>query len=95
MAEDLKKSRDEIEKYSKILEKKVEERTRELALEKDKIEAILKSIADGLFTIDRQWRITSFNKAAEELTGYKAEEVIGKKCMGIFKADECEGNCPI
>jgi len=40
MAEDLKKSRDEIEKYSKTLEKKVEERTKELALEKDKIEAI-------------------------------------------------------
>ena len=95
MAEDLKNSRDEIEKYSKTLEKKVEERTKELALEKDKIEAILKSIADGLFTIDRQWRITSFNEAAEELTGYKAEEAIGKKCMEIFKADECERNCPI
>ena len=30
---------------------------------------ILESIADGVFTTDLQWRVTSFNRAAEEITG--------------------------
>ena len=32
-------------------------------------DAILESISDGVFTVDLQWRITSFNRAAEEITG--------------------------
>ena len=35
---------------------------------------ILESIADGAFTIDTQWRVTSFNRAAEEITGIPREE---------------------
>jgi alanyl-tRNA synthetase len=33
-------------------------------------EAILESISDGVFTVDLDWRITSFNRAAEQITGY-------------------------
>ena len=29
---------------------------------------ILDSIADGVFTVDEDWRITSFNRAAEHIT---------------------------
>jgi len=32
-------------------------------------DAILESISDGVFTVDHAWRITSFNRAAEEITG--------------------------
>ena len=32
---------------------------------------ILDSIAEGVFTIDLDWRITSFNRAAEKITGIK------------------------
>jgi len=32
-------------------------------------DAILESISDGVFTVDLEWRITSFNRAAEEITG--------------------------
>lgn len=32
-------------------------------------EAILESISDGVFTVDSDWRITTFNRAAEEITG--------------------------
>ena len=41
---------------------------------------ILASIADGVFTIDHKRIITSFNRAAESITGWKQEEVIGKPC---------------
>ena len=32
---------------------------------------ILDSIADGVFTVNLEWKITSFNRAAEEITGIK------------------------
>lgn len=32
-------------------------------------EVILDSITEGVFTVDSNWRITSFNRAAEEITG--------------------------
>ena len=35
----------------------------------DEVSAILDSIADGVFTVDKDWRITSFNKAAQAITG--------------------------
>jgi len=56
---------------------------------------ILESISDGVFTVDREWRVTSFNRAAEEITGVRREEAIGRPCWEVFKASMCEGNCPL
>lgn len=56
---------------------------------------ILDSITDGVFTVDHDWRITSFNRAAEEITGVSREEAIGQLCKDVLKADLCEGNCPL
>jgi len=44
---------------------------------------ILDSIADGVFTVDQQGRITSFNKAAERITGFSKEEAVGQYCHEI------------
>lgn len=55
----------------------------------------LNSIAEGVFTVDKNWQITSFNAAAEKITGYKEEEVLGKCCKIIFKANICRSNCAI
>jgi PAS domain S-box-containing protein len=54
---------------------------------------ILDSIADGVFTVDGNWRITSFNRAAETITGVPREEAIGQRCRDVLKADICEKNC--
>ena len=54
---------------------------------------ILDSIADGVFTVDGQWRITSFNRAAEEITGVPRDEAIGQLCKDVLKADICEKSC--
>jgi len=56
---------------------------------------ILDSIADGVFTVNRQWQITSFNRAAEEITGVSASEAIGKPCSDIFQASICGETCAI
>ena len=49
----------------------------------------------GVVTIDKNARITSFNCAAEEITGFTKEEVINKKCCDILKSELCEEICPL
>jgi PAS domain S-box-containing protein len=56
-------------------------------------DAILNSIADGVFTVDRDWRITYFNRAAEEITGIKKADALGRYCFEVFKASICEDGC--
>jgi PAS domain S-box-containing protein len=56
---------------------------------------ILESISDGVFTIDAKKRITSFNRAAQEITGFRQEETIGQYCFDIFRADICEKRCAL
>src|SRR3989338_8441737 len=50
---------------------------------------VLDSIADGVFTVDKHFRITSFNKAAEQITGWTAQEVVGASCNKIFQSNIC------
>ncbi|WP_309474855.1 PAS domain-containing protein, partial [Dissulfurirhabdus thermomarina] len=52
-------------------------------------------MADGVFTVDRDWRITSFNRAAEEITGWKREEAVGRPCREIFHSSICGEACAI
>ena len=56
---------------------------------------ILDSIADGVFTVDRNWRITSFNMAAEVITGWEREDAIGSFCSDVFHSSICGKNCAI
>jgi PAS domain S-box-containing protein len=58
-------------------------------------QTVLRCVADGVFTVDCNWRITSFNKAAERITGVPAERAVGKRCSEIFHADICETGCAI
>jgi PAS domain S-box-containing protein len=58
-------------------------------------DAILESISDGVFTVDRQWRITSFNRAAEEITGVSRREAIGRRCADVFRSSMCGSACAL
>ncbi len=62
---------------------------------KEEFSAIVNSIADGVFTIDQSWRITSFNRAAQEITGFSEKEVIGKFCKDVFRTNKCSEGCPL
>ena len=57
--------------------------------------AVLRCVADGVFTVDCDWRISSFNRAAERITGVPAERAIGKRCSEILHSSLCEVDCPI
>jgi PAS domain S-box-containing protein len=56
---------------------------------------ILDSIADGVFTVDGDWNITSFNRAAERITGIPRQEAIGQKCFDAFQANICQSCCAL
>ena len=56
---------------------------------------IIESMADGVFTLDTQGRITSWNPAMERISGYPAAEALGKTCR-ILNCSRCFGrDCPV
>ena len=56
-------------------------------------EIILDSVTEGVFTVDSEWNITSFNRAAQKITGFSKEEALKSKCHEVFKTNRCESNC--
>jgi PAS domain S-box-containing protein len=56
---------------------------------------ILDSISEGVFSVDEHWRITSFNRAAEELLGIRRSEALGRPCREVFQTDLCADACPL
>lgn len=54
---------------------------------------ILNSIDCGVFTTDLQYRITTFNRAASNITGFSQEEAIGSFCYEIFRTNICQTDC--
>jgi PAS domain S-box-containing protein len=56
---------------------------------------IFNSISDGVFTVDQDCVITSFNPAAEKITGFKAREAIGKHCFDVFRTEVCHKSCAL
>jgi len=76
--------------------KSIRERRKEpAALRTDPTQAILESISDGVFTVDMDWRITSFNRAAEDITGVSRKEALGRTCSEVFRSSMCETECAL
>lgn len=63
--------------------------------EYDFLKIILDSIADGVFTIDPDFKITSMNKSAEKILGIKRSEAIGKPCYTVFRTSICPHKCAL
>ncbi|WP_031480898.1 sigma-54 interaction domain-containing protein [Maridesulfovibrio frigidus] len=57
--------------------------------------AVLDSLADGVFTVDKDWNITFFNEAASRITGIPGEDAVGSKCWEVFHSSLCDGNCAL
>ena len=63
---------------------------------------LLDSLSDGVYFVDLKGRVTYWNKTAERLTGYAAQEIVGKACADNFlkHVDEvgvelCTSHCPL
>jgi PAS domain S-box-containing protein len=58
------------------------------------MEGLLKNMEGGIFAVDLNKKIIFFTKAAEWITSYCLDEVLGKRCCDIFKSDTCNEDCP-
>ncbi len=61
----------------------------------DTFKVILESISDGVFTIDYNWKITSFNHAAQKITGISKKDAIGRHCWEVLHSNMCEQECTL
>lgn len=69
---------------------------REALLDRDLLAAVIRSMGDGMITMDWEMKITSMNQAAEEITGWKAAEVRGRPAPEVFRSADGGGYglCP-
>lgn len=54
---------------------------------------ILDALTEGVFTVDRDMSILTFNRAAEMITGLSSEQALGQKCFQVFKGNLCQNEC--
>jgi len=74
---------------------RLEQKQIRLVAEMDRSQSLVNSIADGIYTVDLDMCLTSFSHGSERITGYSAEEVLGKKCHEIFHTSVCDTDCPL
>lgn len=84
--EALVKAKTEVDNLNKHLESLIDERTKQLREQMVWTETIINSLADGLCTVDKEWKITMFNQQAEIITGYNSSEVINRFHYDIFRS---------
>ena len=58
-------------------------------------ELVMNSLPAGVITVSAELRITGFNPWAQKLTGYEANEAIGRFCGDILQGGMCRANCPL
>ncbi len=72
------------------LETSVAERTAEAVAEKNKSEAILRSVGDAISVTDLDMRIQYVNEAFVALTGYSSAEVVGRPMYTLMVQETAE-----
>jgi PAS domain S-box-containing protein len=94
MADDLKKHERQLKDYAENLESKVKERTKELSKTLSYLQNLIDSSIDAIITLDKNLVITFYSRGAEEILGYRSEEVLGGKICSF--CDDCiVEECPI
>ncbi len=77
-----------LKRYAADLEKRVEERTEELHASKERVEAILASVGEGVVVTDLDGRFVTVNAAYENQTGYTADELIGNELWNYYEGED-------
>ncbi|MBI5746744.1 MAG: sigma 54-interacting transcriptional regulator, partial [Nitrospirae bacterium] len=65
----------------------------QILIQKENLEAIFNSLSDGILVLDNGLRITHANRAAEQITGYTANEILGRSCTEILAGSLCGSDC--
>jgi PAS domain S-box-containing protein len=87
-----RRAEDETRMLNARLEQRVAERAADLQHSEEQIRAILDATADAVVTIDVLGRIATFNRAAERIFGYAANEVIGENVNLLIPPQERVGH---
>jgi len=68
----------------------------EVRRQRQQLDDVVSSSSDGIFSVDEQQRIQSWNPAMEAITGRRADDIIGRPCYTAFDARSEEGSelCP-
>ncbi|MFC1852090.1 sigma-54 interaction domain-containing protein [candidate division CSSED10-310 bacterium] len=64
-------------------------------LSPDRFEIVLKSISDGVFSVDDHWNLTCFNDAAVSIMGIPRDQALGRKCYEILRTNICKQACAL
>ncbi len=84
--------RDETELFHRIQDCRT---SRLLVEDRERLQAaILGSVREGVITIDPEFRITSFSRRAEAITGRRASDVVGMRCHDVLTSSLCDNHCP-
>jgi PAS domain S-box-containing protein len=67
----------------------------ELREQRNKVQAVLDSIAEGVITVDRGGHITSVNRTAERILACPAGEVLGRPSQDVFPPEICGPDSPL
>ncbi|MBI2041796.1 MAG: PAS domain S-box protein [Candidatus Nealsonbacteria bacterium] len=73
-----RKTEEDLKLLTKNLDQKVKEQTALIMNEKSRSDAILQSMREGLAVVDRDMKTIVVNRAAENITGWKDKELIGR-----------------
>jgi len=66
-----------------------------LPVDKELTKLILNSINDGVFTVDHNCIITSFNNRRKDNRRFQASEAVGQHCFDIFRTEVCHTQCAL
>ncbi|MGE4556265.1 MAG: sigma 54-interacting transcriptional regulator [Desulfovibrionaceae bacterium] len=58
--------------------------------EAEQLKAIMQFTYDGIIALDKNGRITVFNRASEQISGWKSEKAIGRYVTDIIPAASCQ-----
>jgi len=94
MAESLQQREEEIARHRGQLENTVQQRTRELSAEKDKLRAILDNVPSGFLLLDRNFKILSASAALEKISGKPVNKTVGLSCKDVLGDGEVCEHCP-
>src|SRR5690606_19653135 len=59
------------------------------------LEATLDAIDEAIMTVDREYCVVGFNRAAEQLTGYTRRAALGGRCVEVCACRFCQHSCHI
>jgi len=66
----------------------------------NKLHSVLRTMDNGVYGVDWDGKLSLFNDAAERITGWKKDEVLGRYCQEVMKVKDEKGssvcaNCPL